>query len=328
MKHTQSHSFTMLSSTKTSLFHTVRLQRRAVHLLRVTSTTSLANPWLLTRRSHQGEKSLANIATQLYLQKPSNVTWFSSIAQQHPSPEVRRKPALSLANPPPIPDYLQIYYWWAYISPTMIRTLDHQFLVDIVLWGHFSKLRDAAVDALQTENGLIQGKTLQMSCVYANLTEALVERLAPEASLDVIDVVPAQLENLCRKLHRSKSSKLDQVALSCHDANDLRDFEDESFDQVLLFFLLHETPDDVRQQALAEAYRVLKPNGGKLVLIDYHKPASLLWQGIMSTMYRIYEPFAQDLWMHDLSSWMPEPLTSIKKSTFFGGLYQRVVATK
>lgn len=256
------------------------------------------------------------------------VTRFSSVAQQYPYSDALQKPSLSLANQPKIPDYLRNYYWWAYINPTMIRTLDHQFLVDIVLWGNFSQLRDTAIDAMQTENGLIQGKTLQMSCVYANLTETIVERLAPEASLDVIDVVPAQLENLCRKLHRSKSTKLDRVSLSCYNAIDLRDFEDESFDQVLLFFLLHETPDDVRQQALAEACRVLKPNGGKLVLIDYHKPTSAMWQGIMSTMYRIYEPFAQDLWMHDLSSWMPESIKSVQKSTSFGGLYQRVVATK
>jgi ubiquinone/menaquinone biosynthesis C-methylase UbiE len=318
----------MLSSAKTSSILATRLQRHAFDLFRAASTAALSNP-SSTHKSHLLEvKVLTNVSSQQSLQKPSLVTRFSSIAQQYHYPDVHQKPTLSLANHPPIPDYLQNYYWWAYISPTMIRTLDHQFLVDIVLWGNFSKLRDVAVDALQSEDRLISGKTLQMSCVYANLTEAVVDRLGPEASLDVIDVVPAQLENLCRKLQHCTSSKLDQVALSCYNANDLSDFQDESFDQVLLFFLLHETPDDVRQQVLAEACRVLKPNGGKLVLIDYHKPSSILWQGIMSTMYRIYEPFAKDLWMRDLSSWMPESIKSIQKGTYFGGLYQRVVATK
>ena len=317
----------MLSSAKTASILSIGLQRHAFQALRAASTAALSNP-SPTHRPRPEVHVLANAASQPSLQKPSMVTRFSSVAQEHLYSDLQQKPALSLANHPPIPDYLRNYYWWAYISPTMIRTLDHQFLVDIVLWGNFSQLRDSAIDALQSENDLIQGKTLQMSCVYANLTEAVADRLAPEASLNVIDVVPAQLENLSRKLHRSKSHKLDQVSLSCYNAVDLRDFEDESFDQVLLFFLLHETPDDVRQQALAEACRVLKPNGGKLVLIDYHKPTSLLWQGIMSTMYRIYEPFAKDLWMHDLSSWMPESITSVQKTTSFGGLYQRVVATK
>lgn len=221
----------------------------------------------------------------------------------------------------------------------MIRVLDRQFLVDIVLWGNFAKLRDAAVQELQVSNnknnGLIQGKTLQLSCVYANLTETLANHLAPDATLDVVDVVPAQLENLNRKLHRidnlvHKQNALNQVTLSCRNATDLHGFADESMDQVLIFFLLHETPDDVRRQTLAEACRVLKSNGGKLVLIDYHRPSSLFWEGIMSTMYRIYEPFAHDLWMHNLSSWFPGSMQqkSFHKDTYFGGLYQRVVVTK
>lgn len=248
----------------------------------------------------------------------------------HYQPQGSLAPSSHLANPP-IPDYLQDYYWWAYINPTMIRTLDRQFLVDIVLWGNFSKLRDAAVGELQTApNGLIQGKTLQLSCVYANLTETLVDSLAPDATLGVVDVVPAQLENLECKLHRSNNNSSSQVALSCCNATDLHDFENESFDQVLLFFLLHETPNDVRKQALVEASRVLKPNGGKLVIVDYHRPSSLIWQGIMSTMYRIYEPFAHDLWDGDLSVWFPLSMQQKKfhKETYFGGLYQKVVVTK
>eukprot|EP00550_Attheya_septentrionalis_P001630 CAMPEP_0198293608 /NCGR_PEP_ID=MMETSP1449-20131203/17978_1 /TAXON_ID=420275 /ORGANISM="Attheya septentrionalis, Strain CCMP2084" /LENGTH=210 /DNA_ID=CAMNT_0043993251 /DNA_START=489 /DNA_END=1117 /DNA_ORIENTATION=+ len=210
----------------------------------------------------------------------------------------------------------------------MIRTLDRKFLVDIVLWGNFSRLRDAALTELCkfSSSNMIEGKTLQLSCVYANLTEHLVERLSPDATLDVVDVVPAQLENLERKLHRSNSIKNNQVTLSCYDAIDLDGFDDETFDQVLLFFLLHETPDDVRRKALTEACRVLRPNGGKLTIIDYHRPKSKLWQFIMSTMYRIYEPFAYDLWDHDLQQWFPESMREkeTKKVTFFGGLYQKV----
>jgi ubiquinone/menaquinone biosynthesis C-methylase UbiE len=279
---------------------------------------------------------------------PTGATRLSSIAHHHhelnndqrQDIQIPSSPSsFHLSHLPIIPDYLRQHYWWAYISPTMIRTLDRQFLVDIVLWGNFGRLRDAALHELQVSNnkssGLIQGKTLQLSCVYANLTETLANHLAPDATLDVVDVVPAQLENLNRKLHRNDSlchneEALNQVTLSCRNATDLHGFADESMDQVLIFFLLHETPDDVRRQALSEACRVLKSNGGKLVLIDYHRPSSRLWEGIMSTMYRIYEPFAYDLWMRDLSSWFPESMQSksFHKDTYFGGLYQKVVVTK
>jgi ubiquinone/menaquinone biosynthesis C-methylase UbiE len=270
-------------------------------------------------------------------------TPFSTLAQNHVQSETSSSNTCIVRNNPPIPQYLQKHYWWAYINPTMIWALDRQFLVDIVLWGNFSQLRDAAIQDLCTkeeslhgeESNQIHGKTLQISCVYANLTEKIVEQLAPRASLNVIDVVPAQLKNLQRKLQRNTSTKRKegQVTLSCHNATQLNDFHDSSFDQILIFFLLHETPDDVRRQVLAEAWRVLKPNDGKLVIIDYHQPRSKLWRTIMSGMYQLYEPFAYDLWTHNLSEWFPEKTSlaiqgQMLPTTFFGGLYQKVIVTK
>jgi ubiquinone/menaquinone biosynthesis C-methylase UbiE len=244
-----------------------------------------------------------------------------------------------------LPQYLRRHYWWAYISPTMISILDRKWLVDIVLWGNFTKLRDAAVNELLdstqqiTQNRdsrcssncgtKIQGKVLQISSVYADLTETIVEKLARDATLDVIDVVPAQLNNLQQKLQRSAASNdedIHNVSLTCCDASDLSTHfpSNNTFDKVLIFFLLHETPTEVRQKVLAEACRVVK-HDGKIVIIDYHKPNTALWRYIMQFMYRVYEPFAIDLWNHPLSHWLPHGNTTLDKETYFGGLYQKLV---
>ena len=246
-----------------------------------------------------------------------------------------------------LPQYLRRHYWWAYINPTMISILDRKWLVDIVLWGNFTKLRDAAVDELRDTTPQlaqnhdtskssscetkIEGKVLQISSVYADLTETIVENLATDATLDVIDVVPAQLINLQRKLKRSNAVKnhevIQKVSLACCDASNLSTHfpSNNTYDKVLIFFLLHETPPDVRQKVLAEACRVVKLDG-KIVIIDYHKPDTALWQYVMQFMYIIYEPFAIDLWNHPLSHWLPSNENTIqRKETYFGGLYQKLV---
>jgi hypothetical protein len=74
---------------------------------------------------------------------------------------------------------------------------------------------------------------------------------------------------------------------------------------------------------------VVKP-GGRIVIVDYHRPARanpLYWP--MVGVLRLLEPFALDLWRHDIARWLPEdaPVTGLTKRTLFGGLYQIVTLT-
>jgi ubiquinone/menaquinone biosynthesis C-methylase UbiE len=113
------------------------------------------------------------------------------------------------------------------------------------------------------------------------------------------------------------------------DASNLS-FADASQDAVLVFFLLHEMPEDVRRKTIAEALRVTKP-GGKLIFVDYHKPvASSPFRYLMVPILNTLEPFAMDLWQHEITQWLPanSDLTHMDKQTYFGGLYQKLVITR
>jgi len=216
-----------------------------------------------------------------------------------------------------IPSYLERHYWWAYVHPNAVRVFERQWLVNLILLGNFARLRDLALESLGNPIG---GRTLQVACVYGNLTPRLVDRLAGDACLDVVDILPLQLENLARKLGPTSGTKL---VLS--DSADLK-APDAHYDQVLVFFLLHEQPLETRKRTLAEALRVTKP-GGRLLLVDYHcpHPANPL-RLIMTPVLRLLEPFALDLWRNEISTWLPKgvPDLQVHKQTFFGGLYQMV----
>lgn len=217
-----------------------------------------------------------------------------------------------------IPDYLEKTYWWAYTHPNAVRIFERQWLVNLILWGNFARLRDQALDALGQH---IEGRVLQVACVYGNFTEKLVARLAADAHLDVIDVAPVQIRNMHNKLKAKQ-----QVSIALQDAARLQ-FETARHDHVIVFFLLHEMPLDVRRKTVAEAWRVTRP-GGKLVFVDYHLPARLNpFRYIMKPILRLLEPFAMDLWHTDIEHWLPADARPkrISKQTYFGGLYQKVV---
>lgn len=222
---------------------------------------------------------------------------------------------------PLVPSYLQETYWWAYVHPWAVRVFERGWLVNLILLGNYVRLRNAALAEVGPN---AEGHTLQVACVYGDFTARLAERIGPEGMLDVVDVMPIQLHNLKAKLPTDTRARLlhcDSTALESADA---------SYDRVLVFFLLHEQPLAVRRRTLAEAIRVLKP-GGKLVLVDYHHPHR--WHPLkpaMRAVLRRLEPFALDLWDAELADYLPgdvEP-ASLRKQTFFGGLYQKVVLTR
>ena len=222
---------------------------------------------------------------------------------------------------PAVPDYLKKVYWWAYLHPRGVRIFEHQWIVNAILWGNFVRLRDSALDEMGAQ---ISGRTLQVACVYGDFTEKLARRLMPDARLDVVDVAPIQLQNLQRKI-----GHLPAVALDCQNAGSLV-YGEATFDQVMVFFLLHELPAEVRARAIGEVLRVVKP-GGKVVFVDYHRPQH--WHPhryIMPLVLRTLEPFAMDLWRNEISHWLPQGVVpgKIEKTLYFGGLYQKVVMTR
>ncbi len=221
----------------------------------------------------------------------------------------------------PVPSYLNVYYWWAYVHPRAVRFFERQWLINLILFGNYTKLRRATLEEFDSD---LSGQTLQVSCCYGNLTPLLAEAISQsKGTLDVVDILSVQLENVRRKL-----SPHAPVRLLRMDASAL-DLPDSSYDRVLLFFLLHEQPHDYKERTLHEALRVLKP-GGTIVIVDYAKP--LWWHPLrylVLPFLAYLEPFAVDLWKKELTQVLPQSmaLRRWEKTSYFGGLYQKLVSS-
>jgi ubiquinone/menaquinone biosynthesis C-methylase UbiE len=228
------------------------------------------------------------------------------------------RPAKCADGAPDIPRYLTDHYWWAYVHPRAVQVFERQWLIAAILWGNYRRLRDAALNAL---GSALPGRTLQVASAYGDFTPALAERAAKAAGeIDVIDVLPIQLENLKRKLSRDAPVRLtpmDSAAL---------DFANGSFDRAVLFFLLHEQPESWRRRTLAETLRVVRP-GGRVVIVEYARPYR--WNPlryVFAPVLAALEPFALDLWRHDIREFLPREakIGGFAQRRFFGGLYQLV----
>jgi ubiquinone/menaquinone biosynthesis C-methylase UbiE len=116
-------------------------------------------------------------------------------------------------------------------------------------------------DALVAQAELFDGaKVLEIGCGTGNLTTK-VNRAQPGALLTGIDPDPRALARARRKARLAAGIQFDQGY-----AQDLR-YADGSFDRVLSSMMLHHLDDDVKEAAIAEAFRVLRP-GGSIHVVD------------------------------------------------------------
>ena len=112
-------------------------------------------------------------------------------------------------------------------------------------------------------------RLLEVGC---GLGTDLLEFAKGGALVTGVDLTPQSIE-LVKKRFGMEGLPVDARV---SDAEHLP-FEDDTFDVVYSFGVLHHTPNT--QQAIDEVYRVLKP-GGKIVIMLYHKNSLHVWLGV------------------------------------------------
>jgi len=222
------------------------------------------------------------------------------------------------------PDTAHIY--WIYKSPFFIRLTDRMFVVSSILLFQYSKLVSCVVKRL---NPSLKGKRiLQVSCAFGNVSERIAESCARQGAEEFVltDIMQSELDNAERKLKKYS----DLCTYSKQDATRL-DFEDQSFDYVVAFFLPHELPFDKKIQHIEEAKRVLKP-GGKVVFGEFHKPRLKILEVLGRIYFKIFEPYATEMWdsfdLEEVIEKNTDNTYRIEKNTFLFDNFQVLAAKR
>lgn len=159
--------------------------------------------------------------------------------------------------------------------PTRGRTLDHAALVydfcePILLLGkqaEYDRHLMALLDLKPSD------RVLDLGCGTGVLTRMIADRLDAAAGGESVGIDAAgKMIAVARKKRGTPNCRFEAMA-----AEDLA-FEDAAFDAVVSSLFFHHVQLDLKQRALAEAYRVLKP-GGRLVIADMHVPTT--WMGAL-----------------------------------------------
>ncbi|MCA9907139.1 MAG: class I SAM-dependent methyltransferase, partial [Anaerolineae bacterium] len=117
---------------------------------------------------------------------------------------------------------------------------------------------------------------LDVGCGTGTLALLAKQGAGRNAEIHGIDAAPEMIERARQKAERAHSDIDFQPGL----AEKIR-FEDGTFDLVMNSLMMHHLTPRLREQALAEIYRVLKP-GGRLLIVDFEPPKPGLYRSLLT----------------------------------------------
>ena len=214
-----------------------------------------------------------------------------------------------------LPPYLTEIYSWLYLNPKLYNFLDNSVLLNILTLGYHHILTEELKKDIYPHSHV-----LQIGITLGEQIDKTYTAVGMFGSYTIMDVVPELLEN-CREKHLEQKINMVQ-------GNAAKSIKGE-YDTIICHLLLHELPPYTRTKVLSNIIKALKPRG-KAIFIDYHLPSSYNpLKYFIRAVNRLYQPFAESLWKKSIKELTPEAeKCSWSQQTYFGGIYQKVVATK
>lgn len=223
---------------------------------------------------------------------------------------------LNLLKEHTIPHYIIDNHRWSYIKPTMVNLLDKPFFPLVKTLFQSPRLMSRFLEEIKADD-----KVLMIGYPFGNLLEKIVKKIGPQGSLDIIDVLPYQLEKAQAKLadYPNVDMWLQDASMPLH----------REYNVIGLYFLLGEVPDGYKSQILKSCLDVTDEYNTKIVIIDYNQPHFLnplrYLYALRNTFFR---PYTNSLWENDLEDFIRRHKNyQWQKKYLLGKIFQKVVIT-
>lgn len=212
-----------------------------------------------------------------------------------------------------------------YSEMWLIRIVDFQPVISAILLGQYGRLVSLITQELRRMP--LQGQdVLITSCAFGNVVPEVVKAAldAGAGRVKSIDLIANELRHAQGKLGAAAA----RTDFSIDDATALH-LPSGSVAANVMFFLLHELEPEMKRQAIAEAVRVLAPDG-KFFLAEFHKPDVWPLRALSWLYFKVFEPFGLALWdvQDPVLQLQALPGVHCERKTVCFGNFQVIVATR
>ena len=215
--------------------------------------------------------------------------------------------------------FVKPVYDWLYNHRDVYEFIDNrQWLINLLTLWAYPKLVKALLREIPYKS-----RVLQMGATFGSQIEDTAYKVGRYGYYLVIDNHPRQIKR-CENKYQYLFTNLD-----FEKADAAKYTNDEKFDVVICYNLLHELPPVSKTEVVDNALALLKPKG-KAVFIEYHDPGK--WNPLryfIRMFNRLYQPFAEKIWERDIASYATHKNGFIwRTNLYYRGMFQKVVATK
>jgi len=161
------------------------------------------------------------------------------------------------------------FHWLTSLYDPLIRS-----------WGAAARMRASVIDALDLRPGL---RLLELGAGSGRLAIE-IKRHQPAVTIDAVDADVGMVARARRNAARAG------VAIDFHEADITGLPELGTFDRVYSTMVFHHLSPPAKQQALADARRVLRP-GGSFVVADFGRPRDVVQLALFSLVQQPLDGF-------------------------------------